>query len=182
MQGLCNVYTFWGEKNINSALMPKSALTEIYNCKLNVNLALRLCCDFEDRKICINKYNKSYHSKPLIMTLEKVYPNQKKGTPASILKFLQSHNPYPTVEALFNKAGFTKAEIAAFIEKPDTISFRHLNRLLSICEIDLKLTMVDSEDLDEIAEEQLSDIFINEDDSLDALDWDEESEEDVHWI
>jgi hypothetical protein len=41
---------------------------------------------------------------------------------------------------------------------------------------------VDSEDLDEIAEEQLSDIFINEDDSLDALDWDEESEEDVHWI
>jgi hypothetical protein len=117
------------------------------------------------------------------MTLEKVYPNEKKGTPASILKFLQSHNPYPTLEALFSKAGFAKTEITDFIEKPDTISFRHLNRLLSICEIDLKLTVVGFEDIEEIAEDHLSDIYINEEDSFeDALDWDEESEEDVHWI
>ena len=116
------------------------------------------------------------------MTLEKVFPSEKKGNPASIFKFLKQHNPFKTMDQLFNKAGLTKEESLGFIERPDSISFRSLSKLMAICDLDLKLTLVMADEVDEA--EEMSDIYLNEDNQWEEeVDWEEEeSEEDVYWV
>ena len=123
------------------------------------------------------------------MTLDKIYTTAKKSKPSPILKVLQQNNPFNNMEVLLSKAGMNKEESAEFLRKPDSISVRNLNKLMSICEIDLKLLLLTGEDLEATAEEEMSDIYLGEDDSWeDTVDWrdeaeeSEESEEDVYWV
>ena len=123
------------------------------------------------------------------MTLDKIYTTAKKSKPSPILKVLQQNNPFNNMEVLLNKAGMSKEDSAEFLRKPDSISVRNLNKLMSICEIDLKLLLLTGEDLETTAEEEMSEIYLGEDDSWeDSVDWrdeseeSEESEEDVYWV
>jgi hypothetical protein len=116
------------------------------------------------------------------MTLDKVFQNTKKGTHFPIYKFLKQNNPFKSLDALYNKAGMSAEEAEAFQKNPDCISLKTLNKLLAICEIDLKLTILMGEDLEEQhVVEEISDIYLSDDDSWEeALDMEEEYEEDIY--
>jgi|GEM_PF-4856052 len=113
------------------------------------------------------------------MTLEKVYqPAAQK--PSSILRFLQQNNPYASIDQLLHKAGLSKPEVSQFLKQPDSISFRSLSKLLFMCDADMKLTIVSADEA--VEEEEISDIFVSDNDEWeDSLDLEEDSE-DVHWV
>ena len=116
------------------------------------------------------------------MTLDRIFQNSKKGTHFPIQKFLKQNNPFKSMEALYEKVGMTAEDIADFQKNADSISLKTLNKLLAICEIDLKLTILMGEDLEEEqVVEEISDIYLSDDDSWEeALDMEEEYEEDVY--
>jgi hypothetical protein len=104
------------------------------------------------------------------MTLEKIFQHQ---SCESIQKLIKKHNPFKTTDDLFTAAGISKTEMKEFQKNPDNISMKSLNRLLSLCEFDLKLTAVFGEDRQELEiNEEITEVW-----SETEYEWEEEEEE-----
>lgn len=113
------------------------------------------------------------------MTLEKVFRQHENEPHSPISKFVKQNNPYKTLTELYAKAGLSEDEIKAFQKCPDNITVKNLNKILSLCEFDLRMVALFGE---ELAEENvygnLTQIFTAEVNDWEEDDWEEEMEED----
>jgi hypothetical protein len=115
------------------------------------------------------------------MTLEKVFQKDEMEQGFPINKFIKKANPYKTLGELYSKAGLTDDEVKTFQKNPDSISIKNLNKILNLCEFDLKLTALFGEDIQELnLFGQMTTIFTAEESVWDEedADWEEEMEED----
>ena len=114
------------------------------------------------------------------MNLEKIFQsNEVAGVP--LRKLIKKHNPFNTAEELYLKSGLSQEQIEEFQKNAESVSIRQLNRMLTFCEFDLKLTALFDDDLEEVnITDELSDVYIKEDmDWEEELDWEGEIEEDI---
>lgn len=115
------------------------------------------------------------------MTLEKIFQKDESEQFSSISKFIRKANPYKTLGELYTKAGLSEEESKAFQKIPDSISIRSLNKILDLCEFDLKVTALFGDDIQELnLFGQMTAIFSAEESVWEDIDsdWEEEMEED----
>src|SRR5690349_13685785 len=84
------------------------------------------------------------------MTLEKVFQKDEMEQNFPIHKFIKKANPYKTIGELYIKAGLSEEETKAFQKNADSITVKNLNKILNLCEFDLKLTALFGEDIQEL--------------------------------
>lgn len=115
------------------------------------------------------------------MTLEKVYQKDELEMSTPLIKLLKQNNPFKSERELYIKAGLSPDEIKEFQKNPDNLSIKNLNKILSLCEFDLKVIALFEEDLDDLNQpHQMTTIFRMDDHTWEEedMDWEEEMEED----
>ena len=115
------------------------------------------------------------------MTLEKVYQAGEMEKSVPLTKLIKQNNPFKTIAELYSKAGMSPEDVNAFQKNPDHLTVKNLNKILSLCEFDLKCTALFGEDLQELNMlGQNTTIFTVEEEAWEEedMDWEDELEED----